>query len=318
MIDVLSQVLGSVRLVGGVFLEAQFTAPWCTISQVTADDIRPFVATPGQIIAYHFVIAGRLICELEDGESAEISAGEVVLMPRNDRHTLASAPGLPAVSAEELIRPGDGGGIARIDYGGGGEPTHLVCGFLATEEVQNPLISGLPPMLRLDMRDGASREWVEASVRFAARELANGKFGASHVMSRLSELLFFEAVRDYAATLADSQLGWLGGLRDPQIGRALALLHGRAGADWTIERLAREVSMSRSAFNERFSSLVGMPPIRYLTHWRLQLAREQLRDRRRPIARIAQAAGYESEVAFNRAFKRAFGQPPARWRGRNA
>jgi AraC-like DNA-binding protein len=314
LIDPLSQVLGSVRLTGGVFLEARFTAPWCTLSQITAQDIQPFIGAPGHIIAYHFVVGGRLYCTLEGEPPMEVAAGEAVLMPRNGRHTLGSAPGLPAISADDLIQPGGEGGLMRIDYGGGGDPTHVVCGFLASEELHNPLIDTLPAMLKIDIRHGASRDWVEASVRFAARELTAGKFGSSHVMSRLSELLFVEAVRDYVQTLDGTHSGWLGGLRDPQIGRALALLHGGVDSAWTTDRLAREVSMSRSAFNERFTALVGVPPIKYLTRWRLQLAKERLRDGRQAIAQIAHAVGYESEVAFNRAFKREFGEPPARWR----
>ncbi len=314
VIDPLSQVLGSVRLTGGVFLEARFTAPWCTLSQLTVEDIQPFIEGPGQIVAYHFVISGRLLCAVDDQPPMEVAAGEVVLMPRNDRHILASAPGLPAVKAAELVRPGEVGGLARIDHGGGGEPTHLVCGFLATEQMHNPLIDTLPALLKLDIRQGASRDWVEASVRFAARELSAGKFASSPIMSRLSELLFVEAVRDYAQTLDGARAGWLAGLTDPQVGRALALLHGDVITDWTTERLAHEVSMSRSAFNERFTALIGMPPIRYLTQWRLQLAKEKLRDGRQVIAQIAHAVGYDSEVAFNRAFKREFGEPPARWR----
>lgn len=314
MIDPLSQVLGAVRLTGGVFLEARFTAPWCTAAEITPDDIKPFIEAPGQIIAYHFVIEGRLLCTVEGEPPLEISGGEVVLLPRNDPHTLGSATGIPAIKSDTLIRPGEDGGLWQIDYGGGGTPTRVVCGFLATEQVHNPLIATLPRLLKLDIRDGASRDWVEASVRFAARELQSGKFASSAVMSRLSELLFVEAVRDYASGLGAGQVGWLGGLRDPHVGRALALLHGRVDKDWTTEELAREVSMSRSAFNERFASLVGMPPIRYLTHWRLQLAKERLRDGRQSIAQIAHAVGYESEGAFNRAFKREFGEPPARWR----
>ena len=317
MIDPLSQVLGAVRLTGGVFLEARFTAPWCTAAQITQEDIKPFIEAPGQIIAYHFVVDGRLQCTVEGEPPLEIAAGEVVLLPRNDAHTLGSASGVPPVRADELIRPGEAGGLWQIEHGGGGVPTRIVCGFLATEQVHNPLIATLPRLLKLDIRNGTSRDWVEASVRFAARELQAGKFASSSMMSRLSELLFVEAVRDYAAGLEDRQAGWLGGLRDPQVGRALALLHGRIDQGWTTEELAREVSMSRSAFTERFTSLVGMPPIRYLTHWRLQLAKERLRDGRQNIAQIAHAVGYESEGAFNRAFKREFGEPPARWREKN-
>ena len=254
--DALSQVLRSVRLTGGIFLEARFTAPWCVRSQLTPEDCTPYMTAPAQILAYHFVIGGRLVCEV-DGEAIEVDAGEVILLPRNDAHDLASATGLKPVKAGDLIQPPEGEGLARIVHGGGGEETHLVCGFLASEEAYNPLIASLPRMLKLDIRHGASRDWVEASVRFAARELAVGRFASSDIMSRLSELLLVEAVRDYAASLDGSQSGWLAGLKDRQIGQALALLHGRIEAPWTIDRLAGEVSMSRSAFVDRFTALGG-------------------------------------------------------------
>jgi len=312
--DALSQVLRSIRLTGGIFLEARFTAPWAVRSQLTPEDCTPYMAAPAQILAYHFVIDGRLVCEIEDEDALVVNAGEVLLLPRNDIHDLASATGLTPIKADGLIQAPDGEGLARISHGGGGEETHLVCGFLASDDIHNPLIATLPRMLKLDIRRGASRDWVEASVRFAARELAAGRFASSDIMSRLSELLFVEAVRDYAASLDGTQSGWLAGLNDRQIGQALALLHGQVEAPWTIDKLAGEVSMSRSAFIDRFTSLVGLPPIKYLTQWRLGLAREKLRSGRGSIAQIAHAVGYDSEVAFNRAFKREFGQPPARWR----
>jgi AraC-like DNA-binding protein len=312
--DALSQVLRSIRLTGGIFLEARFTAPWAVRSQLTPEDCTPYMAAPAQILAYHFVIGGRLVCEIEGEDALEVGAGEVLLLPRNDSHDLASATGLTPITADGLIQAPDGEGLARIIHGGGGEETHLVCGFLASDDIHNPLIATLPRMLKLDIRRGASRDWVEASVRFAARELAAGRFASSDIMSRLSELLFVEAVRDYAASLDGTQSGWLAGLNDRQIGQALALLHGRVEAPWTNDKLAAEVSMSRSAFIDRFTSLVGLPPIKYLTQWRLGLAREKLRSGRGSIAQIAHAVGYDSEVAFNRAFKREFGQPPARWR----
>ena len=314
MIDPLSEVLRSVRLIGGVFLEARFTAPWCVSSQIAAEDCRPFLAVPAQIIAYHFIIEGRLLVQLDADPPFEVSAGEIVLLPRNNGHTLASASGLNPINAHDLIQPAADGGLVQISHGGGGEATHLVCGFLGSEEVYNPLLATLPRVLTLDVRQGTSRNWVEASVRFAARELAEGRFASSSVMSRLSELLFVEAVRNYASTLREEETGWLKGLQDPNVGRALALLHGRIDAPWTAEMLAGEVALSRSAFNDRFTSLVGMPAIRYLTLWRLQVAKERLRQGRGTIAQIAHLVGYESEAAFNRAFKREFGHPPARWR----
>ena len=212
-----------------------------------------------------------------------------------------------AVDSHDLIQPVTDGALVRIRHGGGGVPTHIVCGFLASNESYNPLIETLPRILKLDVRDGASRDWIEASVRFAAGELAQGRVASSSVMSRLSELLFVEAVRQYSTTLANEEVGWLKGLKDPHVGRALALIHQNIGAPWTAESLAKEVALSRSAFMERFKSLVGMPPIRYLTVWRLQTAKLNLRETATSIAQLAHSVGYDSEEAFSRAFKREFG-----------
>jgi AraC-like DNA-binding protein len=209
-----------------------------------------------------------------------------------------------------------GDGLARISHGGGGVAAHFVCGFLATDQLHNPLIAGLPSLLKVDVRESAARDWVEASARFAANELMEGRRAASGIVSRLSELLFVEAVRTYSLTLGDQAHGWLKGVSDQHIGRALALIHRNISDPWSVETLAREVGLSRTAFVERFAVLVGMPPIRYLTLWRLQTAKLNLRETQTPIGRLAHSVGYESEEAFSRAFKREFGVPPARWRNR--
>lgn len=318
MMDPLTEVLRSVRLTGGVFLDARFTAPWCVFTKLDGEDCKLFLATPTQMIAYHFIIDGTLLVTVEGEPTIEVRAGEVLLLPRNNAHTLASAPGLKPKSARELIRPSADGGLARISHGGGGEAVHLVCGFLASEELYNPLIATLPRILKLDVRQGTSRDWVEASVRFAAGELTEGRLASSSVMSRLSELLFVEAVRNYSSTLGGQQAGWLKGLADPHVGRALALIHHNPSAPWSAGALAREVALSRSAFVDRFTTLVGMPPIRYLTVWRLQTAKLNLRETRTTIAQLAQSVGYEFEEAFSRAFKREFGQAPARWRAQQS
>jgi len=317
--DPLSDVLRSVRLLGGVFLEARFTAPWCVASRITADDFEAFQrSVPAQVIAYHFVIAGTLVLAIDGEAPVEVNAGEIVLLPRNDGHTLASAFGLRPVDAHELLEPSPRGGLARIVHGGGGAPAHIVCGYLATEDRDNPLFAALPKALKLDVRKGTSHEWIEASVRFAANELVDGRLATSSVLSRLSELLLVEAVRHHAASLPEAEAGWLKGLSDPHVGRALALIHQSISTPWSVERLAREVALSRSAFIDRFRTLVGTPPIRYLTVWRLQTARRELRETARPVAQIAHAVGYESEEAFSRAFKREFGLSPARWRDQKA
>jgi AraC-like DNA-binding protein len=312
--DPLSEVLRAVRLAGGVFLSADFTAPWCVGVRITPENCAPFLGKSAQIVGYHVVIEGRLLVGLEGEPMAEVVAGEIVLFPQNDGHTLASAPRLRPVSARELMQPSSDGHLARIRHGGGGAATRIVCGFLANEETYNPLIAALPKALKIDVRQGASREWIEATVRFAASELAEGRLASSSVMARLSETLLIEAVREYSSALAEQEAGWLKGLKDPYIGRALALIHHKLSAPWSVEALASEVALSRSAFVERFTLLVGVPPIRYLTVWRLQTAKLNLRETSRTIAQLAHSVGYESEEAFSRAFKREFGLAPARWR----
>lgn len=317
--DALSEVLRLVRLTGGVFLDARFTAPWCVTAHMESGDVRSFLtATPTQLICYHVVIAGRLVLSIAGEPSVEVSAGEVLLLPGNEGHILASAHGLHPIEAGRLVQPPLNGGLARIVHGGGGEETQIVCGFLASEEGYNPLIAALPRTLKLDLREGTSREWIEASVRFAAAELAVGRVASSSVMSRLSETLLVEAVRQYSLMLPENETGWLNGLRDPYVGRALALIHGNIGKEWSADDLAKEVALSRSAFVERFTSRVGMPPIRYLTFWRLRTAKLHLREKQTTIAQLAHSVGYRSEEAFSRAFKREFGVSPAHWRGQQA
>lgn len=313
--DPLTEVLRSVRLSGGVFLNSQFSAPWCVLAHLTRDDCKFAFDAPTQLIAYHVVISGRLFVTVEGESPVAVDAGEIILLPRNDPHVMASTSDrLEAVRAKDLIQPAPDGGLARIIHGGGGEPTQIVCGFLGSDNSANPLIASLPRMLKLGIRDGTSRDWVEASVRFAAEELTKGRFASSSLMSRLSETLLVEAVRNYVQDSNDTHIGWLKGAADPQIGRALALIHGDIRAPWSNESLAKEVAMSRSAFVDRFSDIVGMPPIRYLTSWRLNHARLNLRETRLPIARLADQIGYGSEEAFSRAFKREFGVSPAKWR----
>jgi len=312
--DLLSELLGSVRLTGGVFLDAQFTAPWCVTANMPPERSKPFLPNPVQLVGFHVVIKGELLVIFGDEPPIKARAGEMLLLPGNDGHIIGSAQGLKPVETGTLVRPSADGGPMRISHGGGGAPTHIICGFLGSEESYNPLIAALPRVLRLDLREGMARDWIETSVLFAANELAAGRMATSNVLSRLSETLLVEAVRQYSSTLADGSGSWLNGVKDPQIGRALALLHNKLDAQWSAESLAKEVAMSRSAFTERFTTLVGMPPIRYLTVWRMRTAKQHLREKRTAIAQLAHSVGYESEEAFSRAFKREFGISPGQWR----
>ena len=311
--DALSEVLRVVRLSGGLFLEAEFTAPWCVLSRVGPEDCGPSLSPPAHVVAYHVVTEGRLVVQVDGAPPRTVQAGEIVMLPRNDPHSLASAPGLDPIHSDDLVQTPAEGGLARIRHGGGGEATRMVCGYLGSETAWNPLIAALPRILALEIRDSGGA-WIESSVRFAAAELTAGRTGSASVIAKLSELLFAEAVRRYVGALPDGQHGWLAGLRDPVVGRALTCLHERPAHAWTTEELAREAGLSRSAFADRFAELIGMPPMRYLGGWRMQMAARELRDGNLPIAKIAYEVGYESEAAFNRAFKRDFGVPPAAWR----
>lgn len=312
--DAFSDVLRVMRLSGGVFLEAEFSAPWCVSGKVSSNDCKPFLVTPRHVIASHFVSAGNMRLRIDGGEAIEVRGGELVLLPHNDAHTFGSDLSVPVKPAGEVIQPPEGGGIARIKYGGGGEVTQLLCGFLGSETSFSPLLASLPRVLKLDVRATASGAWIESSFRFAASEIAAGRIGSTTVITKLSELLFVEAVSQFVANLPSERRGWLTGLRDPQIGRALAALHARPSEAWTAETLASEVGMSRSAFAERFTSLIGQPPMHYLALWRMQVAAQQLREGRDSIAQIAFEIGYDSEAAFSRAFKREFGASPSIWR----
>ncbi|MDQ6432504.1 cupin domain-containing protein [Mesorhizobium sp. LHD-90] len=249
--DALGEVLGAVRMTGGVFLDARFSAPWCVSANMDAGDLEPFLQNPVQMIAYHYVIQGRMQV-MVDGESPlEVRAGETVVFARNDRHILGSALPAQPVRTGHLIQRNAAGALGQVVHGGGGEPTHIVCGFLGSAEHRNPLIATLPRALKVDMVGAGSSEWIEASLGFALKGLREGKIGSSTIMSKLSELMFVEAVRGYAATLPPERKGWLAGMRDPVVGQALALMHGRVNHPWTAEELAREVALSRSAFSDR-------------------------------------------------------------------
>lgn len=317
--DTLSEILRSVRLKGAVFIDGRFTSPWSVASEVTAEDVRAYMPDPEEMCGLHYVIEGTLYCQVDGEPPLEVKAGELLLLPRNDRHILTDAPGQATpFFGRDLAEPPSVDGLARINYGGGGDFTHIICGYLGSEERRNPLISTLPRMLKVNIAEAASRAWVESSVRYGAQQLAQGLLASSAVMARLSELLFVEAVRAYAETRERQDKDWLHGLQDPHVGRALAVMHDRLDHPWTADELARAVGVSRSVLSERFNDTIGAPPMRYLTQSRMQLAKELLRQRRRSIPQIAVDVGYEAEAAFNRAFKREVGIPPAAWRDAHA
>lgn len=319
--DALSDVLRVTHLTGGVFLHAEFFAPWCVAARIAPEHCSPVLGPASHLIVYHYVVEGEfhLRVEREGAEALVIGAGEVVLLPRNDLHLIGSDLALPAVRGSDIIQPPKDGGLFTIRHGGAGTRTRMVCGFLGCDSAEgNPVISTLPPALKLSVEQGSAAEWFRSTFQYAAAEVAAGRPGSETVLAKLSELLFVESVRRYAETLPEGQTGWLAGLRDPYVARALALLHRDITRPWTVDELGREVGLSRSALADRFIRLIGAPPMHYLANWRMQVATQKLRNTSASLAQVADMVGYDSEAAFSRAFKKAFGAAPATWRRSNS
>jgi AraC-like DNA-binding protein len=312
--DALSDIFRVIRLTGGVFLEASFTAPWCISSRLSPDDCRPHLANTASVICFHYVISGRMHISLEGEETLHVGGNTIVLVPRNDAHLLASGPGLPPVDSHLLIRTAPNGSLASIEHGGGGEATRIVCGFVGSESQTHPVFSALPRLMTMNLNGKPGAEWIARSFQHAAYEVATGRPAADTVLAKLSELLFVEALREYADSLPAERTGWFAALRDPPICRALAHMHAHIAHPWTTEKLAAEAMLSRSAFAERFTQLLDVPPMTYLTRWRMLVAARQLRETPRRISQIAADIGYESEATFTRAFKRETGSAPGQYR----
>jgi AraC-like DNA-binding protein len=318
--DALSDVLRVAHLTGGVFLHADFFAPWCMAARVAPEHCTPVLGPASHLILYHYVVEGDLHIRVDgEDEGLTIGAGEVVLLPRNDLHLMGSDLSLPRVAGSDIIQPPKDGGLFSIHHGGAGGRTRMICGFLGCASAEgNPVISTLPSLLKLNVEQGGAAEWIRSTFQYAAEEVSAGRPGSETVLAKLSELLFVEAVRRYAEALPDGHTGWLAGLREPHVARALALLHRDITRRWTVDDLGREVGLSRSALADRFIRLIGVPPMHYLANWRMQVATQKLRNTSASLAQVAEIVGYDSEAAFSRAFKKAFGAAPATWRRSNS
>lgn len=321
--DALSDVLRHVRLNGAVFFDVQATAPW-VVEAPAACDIAPFIMPRSDhVIEYHLVVSGRCFAGVVEEEPVELGPGDLVIFPQGDSHVVSSAPGMRGTPDIEFHRDAATGQLPLLlQHGGGGEPTALICGFLGCDRhPYNPLLSTLPRRLVVRREQvmrtssgGRAASPLEHLAELALLESKARRSGSECALSRLSELLFLEAIRAHVEALPADQRDWLGALRDPHVSKALAALHDRPAEAWSLDDLAREAGLSRSLLAERFAYFVGVPPIQYLTQWRMQLAAERLRTTNASLAEIATAVGYGSESAFSRAFKRQVGVAPAMFR----
>jgi AraC-like DNA-binding protein len=318
--DTLSGVLKSVRLEGAVFLDAQFTAPWCMRGKYGMTSVKQQLAGAEHVVLFHFLTQGTCRVRLaEGGDVIEASAGDLILFPQDDRHLMGSDLNLAPLEADSLIDEATAvatdADFVPIRHGGGGAATHFVCGYLAcSRSLCRPLFEALPRVLRIPIGDGQASVLLRELMRAGVRESAASRPGAQSMLAKLAELMFVEALRRHVETLPPQGHGWLAAIRDVQIGRALSMLHDEPERAWTVDELAREVALSRSVLATRFASLVGESPMQYLLRWRLALAARALRSGGDAISRVAERCGYETEAAFSRAFKREFGLPPSAWR----
>jgi AraC-like DNA-binding protein len=313
--DALSETLRVVRLIGAIFINARFTAPWCYFSP-HADSAAPILEPNAErVVIWHLITEGECYVEMENGDPPlKLTAGDVVVFPQGHAHKMTSQPGLPAAKGSRL-----GEVLARrprqLSYGGGGATTRLICGYLACDaRLARMLLTGLPAVVKVNVRNSNAGTWLEASVRYALAEARSPRPGGAGVLAKLAEVLFIEVLRLYMHELGEGRTGWLAGLGDRIVGAALNALHTRPAHPWTLEELAKTIGTSRSVLAERFQQLVGSSPMQYLTQWRMLLAANLLSRSNAPLARIAEDVGYQTDTAFSRAFRREYGAPPAAWR----
>ncbi|RST56035.1 AraC family transcriptional regulator [Variovorax sp. MHTC-1] len=312
--DALSETLRVVRLVGAIFINGRFTAPWCYQSP-RADTVAP-ILEPGaeRVVIFHLITEGECYVELAGEPPVHLIAGDAIIFPQGDAHRMTSQPGLPPATGgrlDEVLsrRP------RQLAYGGGGATTRLVCGYLACDaRLAGMLLAGLPALVRVNVRGSNAGTWLEASVRYALAEARSPRPGGAGVLAKLSEVLFIEVLRLYMNEQGEGRTGWLAGVGDRIVGAALNALHKSPAHAWTLDELARTAGSSRSVLAERFQQLVGSSPMQYLTQWRMLLAANLLCRSNAPLASIAEDVGYQTDTAFSRAFRREYGAPPAAWR----
>ena len=306
--DVLDDILSSLRLRGGVVVDGEFSGDFCVAAEFTPGHFEPFFPVPDKLISYHYVRSGKLIVEVEGMAPVTLEAGSVAIIPRNEPHRLASRAGLPPTDANEISKI-TADGVHRVSTGTDGAKAEVWCGFLeAANSSDHPLLDALPPLLTLKIVGGEA-EWLDTSMRFLAEQKPS-----SEVVAKLAELFLTQAVREYVDHLPFGASGWLRGLTDPAVTKALSIIHSRYAEDLDVESLAREAGVSRTVLGEKFAELIGEPPMRYCARWRMRMAANMLRDGKQNASNVAYSVGFNSEAAFTRAFKREYGVPPATWR----
>jgi len=323
--DTLSNVLRTVRLQGAVFYHVEGVPPWVAETPHVRDIIPVIMPGAEHMFEFHGIVNGSCWAAIAGESPIRMEAGDVVLFPHGDPHVMSSAPGMraPRCGTDLFFSPRpnqlpfslsvkEAEVAIGSPHGGGDDCTTLVCGFLGLDARPfNPLLASLPRVLRVPMSPDS---WVTTFLKTVAIESSARRPGGEAVLERMSEMLFVEVLRRHIDALPETQTGWLAGMRDPTVGRALSLIHEKPSEAWTLEHLSERAGLSRSSLHERFVHYIGQPPMQYLTQWRMQVASGFLRDTNAKVMNVALDVGYESEAAFSRAFKRVSGVSPGAWR----
>jgi AraC-like DNA-binding protein len=277
------------------------------------------VLAPGTecLVGYHLTAEGCAVVQFEGGPEVALTAGDVVIVPHGDPHTVRNGRPAALIDSRAAICRNLAGELSTYRVGGGGAVTRFVCGYFGCERHAARLfLAGLPRVIRINVRGDGPGAWLESSIRYLLSESASTRPGHAALLSKMAEALFIETLRRYMNEMPPEATGWLAGARDSIVGAALALLHRRPAHAWTLSELAREVGAARTVVAERFARFLGEPPMTYLARWRLQLAARLLQTTRKNVLEVALDVGYDSEASFNRAFKREFGLPPGQFRRR--
>ena len=332
--DVLSDVLRVVRLSGAVFFVAEFSSPWA-VESPPSKTLAPLIMPSAECFTiFHVLVEGSCWVKVKGEPPMRMESGDVVVVPQGDEHLMGSDLALKPTPMRVLVPVLPRPGMAPVMGGGGGEVARFVCGYLHCDQKFNPLFGALPRLMCVRNREGDvvvesvgsakpslgrtvpfhAGMWLNTTLYYLIKEAQAEDSSSQLILGRLTELMFVEVLRRYMEELAPGQKGWLAALKDPSVSRAIKLLHAHPARAWTVEDLARDAGVSRSALAARFTGLIGESPMRYLTNWRIHLAKQLLCEGHHSMANVAERVGYESEYAFNRAFKRQVGEPPAAWR----
>ena len=309
----LTAALDRLWLEGAIFLRGEYTEAWAYESPT--GELMASLLRPGRerLLYFHIIASGRCWVSIDDGELHWADRGDVVVLPYGHQHRMGGTTETTCVSVMDLLAPPPWTELPVIRHGAGGERTDVICGYLDVDDpLFDPALGALPPIFVV-RPTGAAAAWVASSLAYVLEATEEGATD-SQILTRLPTLLLSEVLRLHIASAPGADHGWLAALREPVLAPALAELHRAPERKWTVAELAATVNVSRSLLDERFRDVLGRSPIRYLTDWRLHIARDLLATTNVGVSAIARRVGYDSEEAFSRAFKRAYGAAPAHWR----